>query len=94
MSNLPLPLTTRILVIASDPLARTGLATLLGEQSGCTVVGQASDDGLSVEQVAVYAPDVIVWDSGWNATSGLERMIDAGDLGVPVVALNVFAPLL
>ncbi len=90
MANLPLPAhptTVRLLIIAHDPLARTGLAALLNDQPACTVVGQASDTNLSAEQVAVYAPDVIVWDSGWDASGGLERIAEAGDLGVPILAL-------
>ncbi|HLY26909.1 MAG TPA: response regulator transcription factor [Aggregatilineales bacterium] len=87
MSNLTPQTSLRTLVIASDPLARAGLAGLLAEQPGCTVVGQAAGEGLTVEQVALYAPDVIVWDSGWDAATGLEHIIEAGDLGVPVLAL-------
>ncbi len=32
----------RILIVADDPLARGGLATLLREQPGCEIAGQAA----------------------------------------------------
>ncbi len=34
----------RALVVAADPLARAGLATLLASQPGCIVVGQVAAD--------------------------------------------------
>jgi two-component system, NarL family, nitrate/nitrite response regulator NarL len=76
----------RVLVVADDPLARAGLATLLAGQPGCSVVGQvAGDVDLAVTR-QVYSPDVLVWDLGWSdPTLSLERL--AGLHDVPVVAL-------
>ena len=75
-----------MLVVADDPLARAGLATLLAGQPGCSVVGQvAGDVDLAVTR-QVYRPDVLVWDLGWgDPTQSLERL--AGLHDVPVVAL-------
>ena len=80
----------RAVVIAGDPLARAGLAALLS-QAGCAVVGQvAGDEDLSA-QMALYRPDVIVWDMGWDASanldSNLEALADLSEAGWPVVAL-------
>ena len=76
----------RVLVVADDPLARAGLATLLAGQPGCSVVGQVAGDVDLVATRQVYRPDVLVWDLGWgDPTQSLERL--AGLHDVPVVAL-------
>lgn len=81
----------RVLVVADDPLARAGLAVLLSEQPGCTVVGQISGLGDLPAQAAVYRPDVVLWDLGWERPPDLEASLEqVGELaedGLPVVAL-------
>jgi DNA-binding NarL/FixJ family response regulator len=74
----------RVLVVADDPLARAGLAALLNDQPECTVVGQVAGDGDLVRGIAVYRPDLVLWDLGLglgSASSALE------DVELPVVAL-------
>ncbi len=76
----------RVLVVADDPLARAGLATLLAEQPGVIVAGRVSGlDDLSAA-IAVYRPDVLLWDLGWNPASTVERL-GRLDTDAPVVAL-------
>lgn len=77
----------RVLVVADDILTRAGLAALLADQPGCTVVGQTPAAPDLAEQVPVYNPDVIVWDLGWDSAPALDRLADVGGAGVPVVAL-------
>ena len=85
----------RVLIVANDPLARAGLATLLANQPECTVVGQVAGEADLADEVAVYRPDVVVWDLGWDPTpalptlrrAGLERLADLGDGQLPIVAL-------
>ncbi|UCC65455.1 MAG: response regulator transcription factor [Anaerolineae bacterium] len=77
----------RVLVIADDPLARTGLATLLADQSKCTVVGQTAGDAELLAELDVYRPDVLVWDLGWDPALALDRLADLSDGHLPVVAL-------
>ena len=77
----------RVLVVAADPLARAGLATMLSGRPGYTVVGQVSDDVDLPAMLEVYRPDVVVWDLGWDSVEALERVGDLRDLGSPVVAL-------
>ena len=60
MRYIPIMNECRVLIVADDPLARAGLAAIL--QDGCSVVGQAAGDDLSLD---VYRPDVLVWDLGW-----------------------------
>ncbi|MBI2862058.1 MAG: response regulator transcription factor [Chloroflexi bacterium] len=65
----------RILVVADDPLARAGLAAMLGGQPGCTIVGQSTGQPSLVTELDVYRPDVIVWDAGWDPASAVENLV-------------------
>ena len=58
--------TLRILVVADDPLARAGLATLLADCPNCEVVGQVSSAAALADDLSLFEPDVIVWDTGWE----------------------------
>lgn len=79
----------RILIVADDPLARAGLATLLAHQPGWSVVGQIAMDVDLPAILEVYSPDVGVWDLGWDPGLTLERLAGArGSLrSLPAVAL-------
>ncbi len=77
----------RVLVIADDPLARAGLATLIAEQPNITLTGQISADSQLVENLAVYAPDVLIWDMGWGTTDTIERLADLGSANLPTLVL-------
>ena len=69
----------RVLVVAGDPLARAGLATLLANQPGCEVVGQVAGDADLSDALNVYRPDVIVWDLGWEPSQALDALSDLRD---------------
>ena len=77
----------RVLVVAQDSLARTGLATLLRQQRGCDVVGQIAADGEVSAGIEVYLPDAVVWDLGWDLASGLEQLSSLPESAPPVLAL-------
>jgi DNA-binding NarL/FixJ family response regulator len=81
----------RVLVVAGDPLARAGLATLLDGQPGCTLAGQVSSSDDLPGQAAVYRPDVVLWDLGWEPTPDLEASLaqieGLAEEELPVVAL-------
>jgi two-component system, NarL family, nitrate/nitrite response regulator NarL len=64
----------RILVIADDPLARAGLASLLADQPGCAVVGRASGLDDLPALVEVYRPDILLWDMSWQPDSAIEHL--------------------
>jgi two-component system nitrate/nitrite response regulator NarL len=66
----------RLLVVAGDPLARAGLATLLSDQPGLQIVGQAGEGEGLISEVEVYRPDVIVWDLGWDPGDSLDMLAD------------------
>lgn len=80
--------TARILIVAEDPLARAGIAALLGDQPHVTVVGSSgSGDDLEAAQTA-FAPDVLVWDLGWEPAARLDALSRFCDEhALPVVAL-------
>ena len=75
----------RVLVVADDSLARAGLAALLASQPDCRVVGQGTSEDL-VDEAALYRPDVILWDLGWDPEPLLE-LDPFGTNQPPIVAL-------
>ena len=84
----------RVLIVADDPLARAGLATLLSHQPDCTIIGQMAAHAEVLAELLLYRPDVVVWDLGWEPTlgpadapAGLEYLAEVRDTGKPVVAL-------
>jgi len=77
----------RILIVADDPLARAGLATLLSSQSTCQVTGQVPVDSHLTALLSVYVPDVVVWDLGWTPATSLDYLADLAASGKPIVVL-------
>ncbi len=65
---------TRVLIVADNFLARTGLSALLSTQPNITVVGQVSGGDTLVDDIDVYRPDVLIWDLGWTPKPSLERL--------------------
>jgi DNA-binding NarL/FixJ family response regulator len=77
----------RLLIVADDPLARTGLAALMANQPGCTVVGQIAGDADLPVELDIYRPDVVLWDLGWGPTLMLEQLADLREIETPAVIL-------
>jgi two-component system nitrate/nitrite response regulator NarL len=77
----------RVLIVGESPLARAGLASMLGSQPGLVVAGQAAPDAALESALAAYAPDVLAWDLGWDAAAGLHVLADARDAAPPVLVL-------
>lgn len=75
----------RVVVVASSPLARAGLAALLADQPGIEVVGQIAADAELPDALDVYHPDVLIWDMGWEPLQHIERLSELR--GLPVLAL-------
>jgi DNA-binding NarL/FixJ family response regulator len=72
----------RVLVVSGDPLARAGLALLLGGQEGITISGQVAPDE---EWPGPDDPDAVLWDLGLGLRLGLEELRSLE--GLPVVAV-------
>ena len=77
----------RVLVVASDQLARAGLAALLSQQAGMLTVDQAGGDEDLQTILGAYHTDVILWDLGWSPAGDLERMAQLPENAPPVLAL-------
>ena len=78
---------TRVLIVSTDPLARAGLASLLSQETGITVVGQSDYTAGPDEFLEVFQPEVLVWDLGWDGSQGLEAISALAEGSPPVVAL-------
>lgn len=77
----------RVLIVGESPLARAGLASMLGSQSGLVVAGQSAPDADLESAFTAYEPDVLVWDFGWDVAAGLDILADVHDVAPPVLAL-------
>ena len=73
----------KILIVATNPLARMGLAALLTGQSGLTIAGQTTGSISLADEIDLYRPDAIIWDWGWENQP--DRLAEVRDL--PVLAL-------
>ena len=87
MDASPSPHDLRVLVVADDHLARAGLAALLVNQPGCSVVGQVTRAEYASVGPYVYLADAVVWDLGWEAAEAVAQWAEVADSGPPAVAL-------
>lgn len=77
----------RLAVLADDPLARAGLASMLAAMPGFVIAGQYGSNVLADFAAGVfdYPVDLIIWDTGWDRdTASFEEQVDAE---TPVLAL-------
>ncbi len=77
----------RVFIVADDPLARAGLASLLDDPSAATIVGQGVAGAGLLDALAAADPDVIVWDLGQDPAGAFEHLATMDTLGAPVIAL-------
>ncbi|MDL1900106.1 response regulator transcription factor [Anaerolineae bacterium CFX9] len=76
----------RTLVVAGSPLARAGLAALLGSQA-VNVIGQIADDADFADNVDLHNPDALIWDMGYEPMLSIERLTELGGSPPPILAL-------
>lgn len=62
----------KILLVDDHRLLREGLRTLLRQQPGLHVVGEAAESRFAVEQVRTMQPDVVVMDVHLPGENGIE----------------------
>ncbi|MCA9885774.1 MAG: response regulator transcription factor [Anaerolineae bacterium] len=77
----------RILVIADDLLARTGLTSLLETISDFDVIGQTNGGPQLVDDVEIYEPDILLYDLGWVPQNALVTLTALSELELPLLAL-------
>lgn len=66
----------RVLLVDDHVIVREGLRTLLSEEPGIEVVGEAGDGGESVRLAAALHPDVILKDLVMPGMDGIQAMQD------------------
>jgi len=81
----------RVLVADDHEVVRKGLCTLLQEQPGWVVAGEARDGREAVEKAREIKPDIIVMDISMPTLNGLEatRQISKGLPSVKVLILTM-----
>ena len=90
----------RLLIVAADPLARAGLATLLErpildstlQQSRpeVRIVGQIGVAETAPAEIEIYQPDILLWDLGWDPEESL-TLLEELELGEVEGSLAVVA---
>jgi DNA-binding NarL/FixJ family response regulator len=73
----------RVLIVGTDPLARTGLASSLRAETGVEVCGNVTPGRSPRALVLLHDAAALLWDVGPNAES------DLPELDVPTVAVAV-----
>ncbi len=79
--------TLRLLIVADDPLARTGLALQMAELSDCVIINQVNNLDMETgfyTDLDHRSPDAILWDLGWETAGALPEWIDSS---IPIIAL-------
>ena len=77
----------RVYIIADNPLARVGLASLLSEQINCQVVGQGADNRDLLPNLDVFQPDVVLWDIDLVNLNESQNLPDLLELDFPLVVM-------
>ena len=68
------PRPIRIVVVDDHPLARAGIAALIGDEPDMVLVGEAANGCEAVEQFRAHRPDVTLMDLQMPQMTGLEAM--------------------
>ena len=83
----------RVIVADDHPATRAGLAAILSQQEGITVVATAANGEEALALVETLLPDVLITDLRMPKLSGVETIARMSKLGVPTraVAVTTFA---
>ncbi|MGE5602962.1 MAG: LuxR C-terminal-related transcriptional regulator [Nitrososphaerales archaeon] len=76
----------RVLIVADDPLARAGLATLLADVPDLFIAGRISGAEDLAAALETHRPDAVLWDTGWKPETALAQMAEAPK-SAPIIAL-------
>ena len=84
---------TRVLIVDEHPIVRQGLAAVLGQQEGLTIVGEAVDGVDAVAQARDLLPDITLMDLHMPQMDGVEtiRRIIGARTGSRIIILTTFA---
>jgi len=75
----------RVLIVDDEPLARERLRTLLLDEPGLQVVGEAADAGSAVEAITQYRPDLVFLDVQMPGATGFDVIAAVGPEKMPTV---------
>jgi len=83
----------RVLLADDHKIVREGLSSLLADQPGIEVVGQAADGLAALEMARILHPDVVVMDVSMPLLDGVEatRRLKAEFLEIKVIGLSMHA---
>jgi DNA-binding NarL/FixJ family response regulator len=83
----------RVLIVDDHEIVREGLRTLLAEELGIDVVGEATDGAQGISQAETLRPDVILMDLVMPTMSGIDaiRVLHLRDASWHVLVLTSFA---
>ncbi len=82
-----MPARPAVLIVANDALARAGLAALLADEPAVTLAGRISAGEDLPAALAAYAPDVVLWDLGWQPERAIEPLLAVADAAPPIAVL-------
>jgi two-component system LytT family response regulator len=81
MQNVP----TRVLIVDDEPLARERLRTLLADEPGIQVAGEAADGGSAADAIRALNPDLVFLDVQMPGSSGFDVIEEVGADKMPFV---------
>jgi two-component system, NarL family, nitrate/nitrite response regulator NarL len=73
----------RVAIVSDDPLARSGLAALLGARDDVAVLGALGPDEATAAALAALGAEAVLWDAGMASPAGIADTAAA----LPAVAL-------
>ena len=82
---------TRVYLVDDHALVREGLRAVL-EAAGMTVVGEAGQAGVALDEIAARLPDVVLLDLSLPDRSGLDLLAQLAQRKLPVRALVLTVP--
>src|SRR5512146_3047553 len=65
-------MTTKVLLVADQPLLRTGFRLILSAESDLAVVGEASNGEIAIEMAHKLKPDVVLMDIRMPGMDGIQ----------------------
>src|SRR5690349_179889 len=83
----------RVMIVDDHAIVREGLRTLLSEEPGLEVAGEATDGAEAVAAATALQPDVVLMDLVMPEVDGIEATRRLRDAGLPcrVIVLTSFA---
>jgi two-component system, LytTR family, response regulator len=79
------PTRTRVLIVDDEPLARERLRTLLQEEPGFEIVGEAGDGTTGAESILALQPDLVFLDVQMPGADGFDVIDAVGPDKMPFV---------